>query len=226
MAMKAKGKKLSKYVRDYVVFDLETTGISTQKDEVIEISAVKVKAGEAVEEFTSLVNPGRPIPVGASRVNHITDDMVKDSPSFSEVLKEFLDFVGDMVLVGHNIHTFDMKFIFRDAQRYYGRTVDNDYIDTLPLARMCLGQLSQHRLGDLARHYGISAAGAHRALADCYMNQKVFECLGKEMRKVRAGMDGGRGCPRCGGILIKRKGKYGMFWGCSSFPECRYTENG
>ncbi len=226
MGMAIRGKRLSKYVSDYVVFDLETTGVSTQMDQVIEISAVKVRAGKVEEEFSSLVNPGMPIPRGASRVNHITDDMVKDAPHFSQVLEEFLDFAGDMVLVGHNIHTFDMKFIWRDAEKYLGRAVENDYIDTLPLARACLGQLSRYKLEDLARHYSISIAGAHRALADCHMNQKVFEHLGKEMAAGGGEVPGGRDCPRCGGTMVKRKGRYGAFWGCSGFPDCRYTENG
>lgn len=225
MAMGIRGKRLRKYVSDYVVFDLETTGVSVQRDQVIEISALKVRAGEVVEEFSSLVNPGMAIPSSASRVNHITNDMVKDAPPFSAVLEEFLAFAGDMVLVGHNIHAFDMKFIWRDAEKYLGRVVENDYIDTLSLARVCLGQLSRHRLGDLAEYFDISTAGAHRALADCHMNQKVFECLGKEMAAHGGEISGGRDCPRCGGSLVKRKGRYGAFWGCSGFPNCRYTEN-
>ena len=111
MLSKKAGKKLLEYVPDYVLFDLETTGISWEKDEVVEISAVKVKGGEVVDEFSSLVNPGMPIHYYASEVNGITDDMVADSPSFDKVLEEFLEFAGDAVLVGHNIHTFDMKFI-------------------------------------------------------------------------------------------------------------------
>ena len=86
------GKQIDEYVPDYCVFDLETTGISVATDNVIEISAVKVKGGKIIDEFTSLVNPGRPIPFGASQVNHITDDMVEDAPEFAEVLPEFLAF--------------------------------------------------------------------------------------------------------------------------------------
>lgn len=105
------GKKINKYVSDYVVFDLETTGISTAYDAVVEISAVRVKDGVAVEEFGTLVNPRRPMPFSASMVNGITDEMLKSAPVFEEVLAKFLEFAGDNVLVGHNIHTFDMKFI-------------------------------------------------------------------------------------------------------------------
>ena len=208
-----------------MVFDLETTGVSYKSDEVVEISAIKVISGEAVDEFTTLVNPGRPIPYRASVVNGITDDMVKDSPFFEEVLFNFLEFVGDAVLVGHNIHTFDMKFLYRDAERFWGETIGNDYIDTLQVARIYLPQLSHYKLVDLAQYYGISTAGAHRALNDCRMNQIVFEQLAKEMANPSEDAKTVKKCPKCGNILRKRKGRYGEFWGCMSYPGCTYTRN-
>ena len=78
------GKKLNTPVEDYVIFDLETTGVDVNTDEVIEISAIRVRAGEPVEEFSTLVNPGRPIPFNATRINGITDEMVSDAPEFSK----------------------------------------------------------------------------------------------------------------------------------------------
>ncbi len=225
MAKGTKGRKLNKYVSDYVVFDLETTGVSANTDEVIEISAVKVTGGNVAGEFSYLVNPGRQIPRTATAVNHITDAMVKDAPVFSEVLKDFLAFAGDMVLVGHNIHAFDMKFIYRDAEKYYSTVIENDYIDTLSLARMCLRQLKHHRLVDLAEYYGISSVGAHRALNDCYMNQRVFEKLGEEMEAASLKESEKRVCPKCGSNMVKRNGIYGTFFGCNSYPVCKHTEN-
>lgn len=225
MLSKKRGKKLNIYVSDYVVFDLETTGTSCITDEVVEISAIKVQHGEIVDEFSTLVNPGRPIPYYASEVNGITDDMVKYSPSFEEALSEFLNFAGDAVLVGHNIHTFDMKFLYRDAERFWGETIGNDYIDTLQIARAYLPVLNRHRLVDLADHYRVDARGAHRALNDCRMNHLVFEHLGKEMANSSKGAKAVKKCPRCGNILRKRTGKYGEFWGCMSYPECKFTEN-
>ncbi len=219
------GKKLNTYVPDYVIFDLETTGISCKTDEVVEISAVKVQGGEIVEEFSSLVNPGIAIPYQASRVNGITDDMVEDSPSFDVVLKDFIEFVGDAILVGHNIHTFDMKFIQRDAEKYYGKVLANDYIDTYHLARLYLPEMKHHTLVDLAEHYGINSLGAHRALCDCMMNQKVFEHLKDEIENPSQSALEVQKCPKCGNALIKRNGKFGPFWGCMSYPDCRYTLN-
>ena len=180
------GIQLNKYTPDYVVFDLETTGISRTFDEVVEISAVKVRSGQVVDEFSTLVNPGRHIPAGASQVNGITDQMVADCPLFSQVLQEFLNFTEGLTLVGHNIASFDMKFIWRDAEKYYGELVPNDYVDTLKVARRHLSELPRHRLVDLAEYYGISPEGAHRALNDCRMNQQVYERMVAEMRKKRA----------------------------------------
>lgn len=217
-----KGRKLGKYIADYVVFDLETTGISAYTDEIIEIAAVKVRNGKVVDEFTTLVNPGMHIPAGASAVNGITDRMVKDAPTLQPVMESFLSFIEDLPLVGHNIASFDMKFIYRAVEEYWGKILSNDYLDTLYFARkMCPG-LPKYRLVDLAEYYHISPEGAHRALNDCRMNQKVFELLGKE-RKNSTTIE--KICPRCGETMQRRNGRYGEFWGCSGYPGCRYTEN-
>lgn len=225
MLGKTKGNLINKYVPDYVIFDLETTGISSNYDEVIEISAVKVRDGKIADEFSELVNPGRPIPYAAGAVNNISDAMVADAPSFQEILPRFLDFIGNDVLAGHNIHNFDMKFLYRDCERYFHQTLTNDYADTLRLARICLPGLRHHRLGDLADYYGISTAGAHRALTDCRMNQQVYELLAKEMAAIPADRTNHKLCPSCGQLLVKRKGRYGEFWGCTGYPGCKHTEN-
>ena len=219
------GKKLKNAVSDYVVFDLETTGVNCSADDVIEISAVKVVSGEITDEFSTLVNPGRPIPFYATEVNGITDDMVSEAPDFETALSDFIVFAGDAVLVGHNIHRFDLRFLYRDAERFWGKTLANDYIDTLEIAQSYLPELSHHKLTDLAAHYGIDSDGAHRALNDCRMNQLVFEELKKEMQDPSEAARNVRKCPRCGSILRKRRGRYGDFRGCTGYPDCRYTEN-
>ena len=222
MLGKTKGKQLTEYLSDYVVFDLETTGISCYRDKVVEISGLKVINGDITDEFSSLVNPECHIPFPASQVNGITDDMVADAPLFDAVLKDFLEFAGDLPLAGHNIASFDMNFIYRDSEKYYGLVPGNDYVDTLRLARICLPELKHHALTDLAAYYGISTRGAHRALNDCRMNQAVFEKLGEILPEKLKSTDK---CPRCGSILVKRHGRFGAFMGCTGYPECTYTEN-
>ena len=171
------------------------------------------------------MNPQMPIPYWATEVNGITDAMVADSPTFDVALRDFLEFVGDMILVGHNIHTFDMKLICRDAQKYFGKTIGNDYVDTLPIARLYLPQLGHHTLSDLADYYEISFDGAHRALFDCRMNQQIFERLGEEMKNPSEEAKKVKKCPRCGNPLKLRNGKFGEFWGCTGYPDCKYTQN-
>ncbi len=188
----------------------------------MEISAIKVMNGQVMDEFSTLVNPECPIPYSASRVNGITDDMVKGAPFFKDALTDFMEFIGDLVLVGHNIHYFDLKFIYRDCEEYFGKIPENDYVDTLKMARICLPELPHHSLSDLAEFYGISTEGAHRALNDCRMNQAVYEMMGELLLKK---ISSARKCPKCGNLLQRRNGKYGVFWGCSGYPDCRYTEN-
>ena len=227
MRQRNKGKRLSGYIEDYVVFDLETTGINPERDAIIEISAVKVEKHKVVGEFSTLVNPGRHIPAGATAVNGITDEMVKDAPGIESVMNDFLEFIGNQVLVGHNIHTFDMHFVYDAALDHLGREVKNDYIDTLYMARRCLPELSHHKLTDVAAHFGMQTEGAHRALYDCVMNQGCYEEMGKllEKRKKEGTDEEEQSCPSCGGVLVLRKGKFGMFYGCSGYPVCRYTKN-
>lgn len=223
MLGQTKGKLLCDYVPDYVVYDLETTGISSTYDAVIEISAVRVRNGRITDEFSELVNPGREIPAAASMVNHITDDMVAGAPYFDKVLERFLEFVGEDVLVGHNIHSFDMKFLYRDCEKYFDQTLSNDYLDTLQMAKKVFPHWRHRRLGDLADFYGISTVGAHRALHDCRMNQLIFEKMAKEANMQEK--QDQKICKSCGRPMVRRNGRYGVFWGCSAYPSCRHTEN-
>ncbi|MCR5249548.1 MAG: topoisomerase DNA-binding C4 zinc finger domain-containing protein [Lachnospiraceae bacterium] len=222
MLGKTKGTHRNEYLPDHVVFDLETTGISCRTDRVVEISAIKVIGGQITDEFSSLVNPECPIPYRASMVNGITDDMVADAPLFPEVLDDFLTFIGDMVLVGHNIQSFDLNFLNRDCEALYGKVLMNDYVDTLKLSRLCLPGQRHHTLEDLASLYGISTQGAHRALNDCRMNAAVYQKLGEVLEES---LKNAKKCPRCGSVLTLRTGRFGRFMGCSAYPACRYTEN-
>lgn len=214
------GKRITGYQPDYVVFDLETTGISCEKDSIIETSALKAGSGVVTDTFSTLVNPKRAIPYGATQVNGITDEMVADAPLLQDVLPEFLEFIGGSVLVGHNIHTFDLRFLAKAARELLGREVSNDYIDTLYMARQCLPDLQHHKLTDLAAYFQINTKGAHRALEDCRMNQACYEKMALLQKEISVDV-----CPVCSGELVKRNGKFGEFYGCSNFPRCRYTRN-
>lgn len=217
-----RGKRLNQYVGDYVVFDLETTGVRPGVDRIIEISAVKVRGHKVADQYATLVDPQMHIPGAATAVNGITDEMVKGAPGIAESVQGFLDFIGDDILVGHNIHTFDMNFICDAAMEALGAEIKNDYIDTLYMARKCLPQLAHYKLSDVSEYFHISTAGAHRALNDCIMNQGCYEGLGKILEEIQITQPQ-IFCPQCGAEMVRRKGKYGELYGCSNYPGCRGT---
>ena len=169
----------------YVVFDLETTGSSAGKGGAItELGALKVVRGEVVEEFATLVNPGRKIEPFVARLTGITDRMVADAPPISEVMPLFERFVEGSVLVGHNVH-FDCSFV--TAARA-GLPLPNPVLDTLKLARCLVPGLGRYRLSSLASHFGVWAMPNHRALSDAAATAGVFLKLLKLLRS--AGVQG------------------------------------
>ena len=213
------------YSRNCVLFDIETTGLSSERDAIIELSALKVVDGQVTDEFSSMVNPHMHISEAASAINGITDDMVEDAPDIGQVMRNFKYFIEDKVLAGHNIKNFDLRFIQRDALRCLGLELTNEYIDTVLIARRYLPDLSSRSLGALAEYYGVSYEGAHRALADCRINLEVFGHLALEAGSPSAAAQSVKVCPQCGNTLKLRNGKYGEFYGCTSYPECKYTQD-
>jgi len=130
---------------EFVVFDIETTGLSADKDKITEIGAVKIKEGKIVDTFSTFVNPEIPIPEFVVKLTGITDDMVSDAPTIDKVLPEFLEFVGTSPLVAHNA-VFDTGFIRHNA-RLINRNVDNPVIDTLELSRQMFPELKKTQTG-------------------------------------------------------------------------------
>jgi DNA polymerase III subunit epsilon len=158
----------------YVVFDVETTGSAAGKGGAItEFGALKLVRGEVVDQFSTLVNPGRPIDPFVVRLTGITDRMVSDAPSISEVMPRFEEFVAGCVLVGHNVH-FDCSFV--TAARG-GTPLPNEVLDTLKLARSLVPGLKRYRLSSLVSHFGVRQAPNHRALSDAAATTEVFRKL-------------------------------------------------
>ena len=158
----------------YVIFDVETTGSAAGKGGAItEFGALKLVRGEVVDQFSTLVNPGRPIDPFVVRLTGITDRMVSDAPSISEVMPRFEEFVEGCVLVGHNVN-FDCSFV--TAARG-GSPLPNEVLDTLKLARCLVPGLKRYRLSALVSHFGVRQAPNHRALSDAAATTEVFRKL-------------------------------------------------
>ena len=164
----------------YVVFDLETTGSSAGRGGITELGALKLWRGQVVEEFSTLVNPGRLIEPFVVRLTGITDRMVAGAPPISEVMPRFEEFVEGSVLVGHNVH-FDCAFV--TAARA-GSPLPNPLLDTLKLARCLVPGLRRYRLSSLVSHFGVRAMPNHRALSDAAATAGVFLRLSKLLRSA------------------------------------------
>ncbi|MDE5593328.1 MAG: 3'-5' exonuclease [Clostridiales bacterium] len=179
---KFKGQSLFAFPSDYVVVDIETNGLSTDDCEIIEVSALKCRGYEVIESFSSLIKPTEPIGWFITNLTGITNEMVEDAPDAADVLGRFYDFVGKDIIIGHNVN-FDVNFLYDKLWLHNGLVLDNDFVDTLRLARKALPHISNHKQTTIAEYYGIPTHGAHRALRDCEICNQCYLNLKKELNK-------------------------------------------
>lgn len=149
----------------YVVFDVETTGLSAVYDTIIELAAVKMYKGNVIDTFEAFVHPGRPLSQTIIQLTGITDQMLKDAPPEKDVIPRFKEFCKDTILVAHNA-TFDMGFINKSYERNGLPEADNPVIDTLELSRFLHPHMKSHRLNTLAKKYNVNLEQHHRAVFD------------------------------------------------------------
>ena len=166
---------------EFVVFDIETTGLSIANCNITEIGAVKYKNGQIGEKFSTFVDPGTHIPENITALTGITDDMVKGAPSEKEAVRAFAEFAGNAILVAHNAN-FDTGFI-RKVCEENKIPFDNAYIDTFPLSRYVNPDLKKHKLDVLAEHYGLGNFDHHRAFEDAHMLALVFDKMCAQLKK-------------------------------------------
>lgn len=161
----------------FCVFDVETTGGNAETCQITEIGAVKVRGGEVLGTFRSLVNPGCAIPRNITVITGITDQLVLPAPSIDQVLPAFLEFMGGAVVVGHNVR-FDWAFLHAAIRVWGGPMLGNQRIDTLALARRLLAdEMPQFSLGELARRLRLPHQPAHRALDDAWATTDLLHVL-------------------------------------------------
>ena len=157
----------------YVVVDVETTGLSPRTQALIEIAALRCLGAQVIDTFTTLVDPGRPIPPFIRRFTGITDDMVAGAPGPGAAVEAFLRFAGADVLVGHNVR-FDLNFLGAAAEGHLGVAIANESLDTIALGTLLLPGLRRPSLDRLAAALSLSAPVRHRALADATLTREAF----------------------------------------------------
>lgn len=171
-----KGKSIIDLLDSYIIFDIETTGLDSSYDEIIEIGAIRIENNKVVSQFQSLVKPNRQVNDYITELTGITNDMLIDAPKIKEVLPQFMEFVGNEILIGHNVN-FDINFIYDNLYRNNYKVLTNDFIDTMRLARKLLPELSHHRLIDIAEYFNVDYSNNHRSLRDCEITLSIYEKL-------------------------------------------------
>lgn len=161
----------------FVAFDIETTGFLPGVDQIVEIAGVRFSDGKLIESFSTLVNPGVPIPVTAQRVHGITDDMVKDQPHVEVALEKFAEFCRQDVMVAHNA-PFDAEFIKANILKFETSSPKGLILDTCAIARKVIQGSPNYKLGTLVSFLNIPADGAfHRAEADSRFCGRLFQIM-------------------------------------------------
>lgn len=169
-------KSVIGFLNDYTVIDLETTGLDPYKDEIIEMAAVKVRSGQVVNTCSYLVKPSRPISRKIESITGITNNNLRRSPNIRMVFQKYLDFIGNDIVVGHNVVAFDREFIQKACYCLRCRPFTNDALDTLIYARRYRLDVFDYRLATLSEHFNIKH-NAHRALGDCLATHGCYEIL-------------------------------------------------
>src|SRR5919198_2696049 len=162
---------------EFVVFDLETTGLSAERNRICEIGAVRVKGLEVVDSFQSLVNPGVPLPEPIARLTGLREQELRRAPPVATVVRRFLAFADNDLLVAHNAR-FDQRFLERQLDLLHGRRLSEPPLCTAALARRLLaGRLRRVGLASLAHFFGVGTQPCHRALPDAEATAEVLVCL-------------------------------------------------
>jgi len=168
-----------KKFKDYVVLDLETTGLDRQGDKIIEIAMIKFKDNEVSFSTETLINPGIHIPESASRVNHIYDEDVKNAPKIEDVIEAVNEFIEDLPIVAHNA-SFDVSFLAREMSNA-GISRKLEYVDTISLCRKVLN-LKSNSLDAVSKHLQLSREETHRAMSDSVATAEILQyCLNKQI---------------------------------------------
>lgn len=170
-----KGNSLLTFPDDFTIIDLETTGLDPTFDEIIEVGAIRVRNGNVTDTFSSLVKPEKEVDAFITEITGITNEMLADAPSISEIFPDFLSFMSNDIIVGHNVN-FDINFVYDTNSKLYNQYFSNSFTDTLRLSRRLLPELEHHRLKDLINHFEIDIERQHRSLDDC---KATLECYNK-----------------------------------------------
>ena len=158
---------------DYTVLDVETTGLSKYCCKLTEIAAIRVRDNRVVEKYQSLINPECNIPEFITHLTGIDNELVKNERTITEVIPEFISFLGEDIMVGHNVG-FDYGFINYNSEKHLNQSLINPRLCTIKLSRRLLPDLASRKLASLCDYFEVTNDNAHRAMGDCIATNRIF----------------------------------------------------
>ena len=185
-----KGKSLILFPNEFIIIDIETTGLCSDYDDIIEISALKIKDNIVIDSFSSLVKPQDEISEFITKLTGITNEMLENAPNISDVLLLFKNFVSNDILLGYNVN-FDINFLFDFYLRKLNIELKNDYMDILRLVRANLnnGETYNFKLKNVGKYFNIDVSGIHRGLKDCEVCFEVYKNIQEIILKKYNSLD-------------------------------------
>lgn len=178
-----KKNKTRKMVSDYIVFDLETTGLDCNYNNIIEIGALKYINNQLIDEFNVLINPCEKLDSKIIEITGITDEMLKKCDTIDKVLPKFIEWIENYTLIAHN-GSFDLGFIESNIKKLNLTMIDNKIIDTLYLAREFISDTPNHKLETLKQHFNLEY-GSHRAIEDCNVTNYIYQYCKEKKEKIQ-----------------------------------------
>ncbi|MBR3421511.1 MAG: 3'-5' exonuclease [Ruminococcus sp.] len=167
-------------LKDFIAVDVETTGLKTGGNDIIQLSAIKYRDFKATEAFDAYIKPRKPIPKEATEINGITDEMVNDAPRFYQIIDCFNEFIEDLPLVAHNA-PFDIKHLFVNG---LDSVVDKTVYDTLELSRKAYKDEYSYKLTDICEANNIYPTSSHDSLYDSYAAGELFKCIVADLKEI------------------------------------------
>lgn len=174
--IREKGTSLISIPSDYTAIDIETTGLDPSYDEIIEIGAIKVRNNKITNKFSSLVKPESEISEFIEELTGITNEMLSTAPEIENVLPDFVEFINNDTLLGHNIH-FDINFLYDSLMQIYDHKLSNNFVDLMRLARKAYPDFKNHKLITIAKNLNVNIDVTHRSLADCSITHQCFQIM-------------------------------------------------
>lgn len=171
--MRHKGENILEFVPDFTVIDLEMTGRGNDVGDITEISAIRYRNYKQVDSYSTLIHAKRTVLPFVVQLTGISDELLMGAPRIHDVIRRFVDFLGEDIILGHNVE-FDLNMVDAAYEASTGLSLNHNYIDTLRISRLLNPDSENHKLETLCSYFGVVRLLGHRGLEDCEQTAQVY----------------------------------------------------